>query len=257
MKRFTKFMLFMGAIVFGVTLLAAPHSGSHGTDILHYSVRKAMANDGVESNAVGNVQANRNEQGNADKQQLNVSVAGLTGDTIYQLLANGDTNLADGVSFTTDTNGSARLEYRKQNNGKGQGLGHGKTPLPAAFDPVSSVSQLDVFNATTQAVLTANMTMPDQLQYLIKRDISSNSVDASLRIHATTAQTQFNLTASGLAATNNYLLVVNGSVVQTETTDAEGGLKISSLPFSGSILTVNSLQLWDASSNVVLTTTLP
>jgi hypothetical protein len=257
MKKFTKIILVLGACASAITLLAKPTGGSHGTDILHYGVRVTMSNDGVESNAVGSVQAHQNKQGNADNQQLNLSVGGLTAGTTYELLANGDTNLSDGVSFTTDANGGASLQYRSQGNGHGQGLGHGKSPLPAAFNPVSSLTQLDVFNASTQAVLTADMTMPNQLQYLIKRDLSTNNVDASLRIHATTAQTQFDLMASGLNPTNNYLLVVNGSVVQTETTDSSGDLSITTLPVSGSILDVRSLQVWDASSNVVLTTSLP
>jgi hypothetical protein len=255
MKRLTKSALFLGVAACSASLLANAHAG--GTDILHYAVTKAMANGGVESNAVGSVQAHQNKQGHADNQQLNISVSGLTANGSYALLANGDTNLSDGVSFTTDTNGNATLQYRSQGNGHGQGLGHGKSQLPAALDPVSAITELDVFNTSTQAVLTADMTMPDQLQYLIKRNLSTSTVDASLRIHATTAQTQFDLKASGLTATNNYLLVVNGSVVETNAADSNGKLNINSLPVSGSILSVNSLQLLDASSNVVLTTTLP
>jgi hypothetical protein len=256
MKRFT-IILLIGAASGGVTLLAS----QQGTDILHYSVTKSMSNDGVESNAIGSVKAHQNEQGHADNQQLNIAVSGLTASTTYELLANADTNLADGVSFTTDSNGSASLQYRSMGNGKGHGhgagIGHGKSQLPQAFNPVSSVSQIDVMNSSTQAVLTADMTMPESLQYLIKRNLSTSTVDASLRIHATTSQTQFNLSASGLTATNNYLLVLNGAVAQTYAADTNGDLQITSLPYSGGILTLNSLALWDSSSNVVFTTQLP
>lgn len=251
MKRLT-IILLIGAAS-GVTLFAS----QQGTDILHYSATKAMSNDGVESNAVGSVKARQNQQGHANNQQLNISVSGLTVGTTYELLANGDTNLADGVSFTTGTNGSARLKYRSMGNGHGGGLGHGVNSLPPALNPVSHITELDVFNSSTQAVLTANMTMPDSLQYLIKRNLSTSNVDASLRIHATTSETQFKLSASDLSPTNNYLLVLNGSVAQTYTTDTNGNLQITSLPFSGGILTLNSLALWDASSNVVFTTQLP
>jgi hypothetical protein len=250
MKRLT-IILLIGAVSGGITLLA----NQQGTDILHYSVTKAMSNDGVESNAVGSVKAHQNEQGHADNQQLNISVSGLTGSTTYELLANGDTNLADGVSFTTGPSGGAKLKFRS--NGNGHGLGHGVQSLPAALNPVSHITELDVFNSSTQAVLTADMTMPDSLQYLIKRNLSTSTVDASLRIHATTGQTQFRLSASGLNATNNYLLVLNGAVAQTYAADTNGMLRITSLPFAGGILTLNSLALWDASSNVVFTTQLP
>ena len=252
MKRLT-IVLFIGAAAGSVTLLANPQ----GTDILHYSVTKAMSNDGVESNAVGSVKAHQNEQGHANNQQLNISLSGLTASTTYELVANGDTNPAAEVSFTTDASGSASLKYRSMGNGHGGGLGHGVNSLTGAFKPVSSVSQIDVMNLSTQAVLTADMTMPDSLQYLIKRNLSTSTVDASLRIHATTGQTQFRLLASGLNATNNYLLVLNGAVAQTYTADTNGDLQITSLPYSEGILTLNSLALWDSSSNVVLTTQLP
>ena len=252
MKRLA-IVLFIGAAAGSITLLA----NQQGTDILHYSVTKSMSNDGVESNAVGSVKAHQNEQGHADNQQLNISLSGLTASTTYELMANGDTNLAHGVSFTTDANGGASLKYRSMGNGHGGGLGHGVNSLTGAFKPVSKVSQIDVMNLSTQAVLTADMTMPDSLQYLIKRNLSTSTVDASLRIHATTGQTQFKLLASGLNATNNYLLVLNGAVAQTYMADTNGDLQITSLPYSGGILTLNSLALWDSSSNVVLTTQLP
>jgi hypothetical protein len=123
--------------------------------------------------------------------------------------------------------------------------------------PLSSLQELDVFNSSTQAVLTADLTMPDKLQYLIKRDVSSGGVSAALRIKATTSETQFRLLASGLAATNDYFLTVNGDIVQTNTADTNGKLNVTSLNSTLPILQVNSLQLWDASSNVVVGTTLP
>lgn len=258
MKRLTLMMLITASIG-SVAVLAKPKAGGggQGTDILHYAVTKTMSNGGVESNSTGSVQAHQNEQGHADNQQLNISVSGLTGGTTYELLVNGDTNLADGVSFTTDSNGAAALQYRRQGNGNGGGHGHGRTPLPPLFNPVSSVAQITVMNSSTQAVLSADMTNPNSLQYLIKRNLNTGNVDASLRIHATTGQTQFRLLASGLDATSNYLLVLNGNVAQTYAANSNGELQISSLPYSGGILSLNSLTLWDASSNVLFTTQLP
>lgn len=255
MKRLTKIMLFVGAVAFSVSLLADSKSGSSGTDILHYAVTKAMVNDGVESSAVGTVHAHQNQQGTADNQRLNISLSGLTASTAYELLAYGDTNLSDGIPFTTDTNGNALLEYRGQGNS--HGLGNGKSPLPGILNPVSFVDRLDVFNTSGQAVLTADMTTPDRLQYLIKRDLSTSTVGASLSIEATTGHTLFELKASGLNPTSNYLLVVNDVVVQTNTTDSNGNLDITSLAYSGGILNARALELWDASDNLVLATFLP
>jgi len=215
-----------------------------------------MTNDGVETNASGAVDASQNKQGGANNQTLAISVKGLTTNTTYSLFAAavGATNLTAVTNFTTDLNGNASLRY----SNKGNGHGHGnKSPLPDSLNPLSSIQELDVFNSSTQAVLTADLTMPNKLQYLIKRDISSNGVSAALRIKATTSQTQFRLLASGLVATNDYYLTVNGGIVQTNTADANGKLNVTSLNSTLPILQVNSLQLWDTSSNVVVGTTLP
>lgn len=227
-----------------------------GTDILHFQDRSTMANEGVETNATGSVNARQNEQGHANNQTLSIAVKGLTTNTTYSLFAGvvGATNLTAVTNFTTDASGNASLQYSSKGNGHGNG---NKSPLPAELNPVSSIQELDVFNSSTQAVLSADLTMPDQLQYLIKRKLTAGDVSAALRIKATTNETQFRLNASGLAATNDYYLVVNSGIVQTNTSDANGKLNITSLNSTLPILQVNALDLWDTSSNVVVGTTLP
>lgn len=254
MKYIKTSLVCASALATALTLQAAPG----GTDILHFQDRATMTNEGVETNASGSVNASQNQQGGANNQMLAISVKGLTTNTTYSLFAGvvGATNLTSVTNFTTDANGNASLQYSSKGNSHGQGKGN-KNSLPAALNPLSSIQELDVFNSSTQAVLSADLTMPDKLQYLIKRDISSGAVSAALRIKATTTQTQFRLTASGLAATNDYYLVVNGGIVQTNSSDANGKLNITSLNSTLPILQVNSLDLWDTSSNVVVGTTLP
>lgn len=250
----------VGALAASLTSQAAP--GGNGTDILHFQVRSTMSNEAVEPTASGSVDANQNKQGGANNQTLAISVKGLTTNTTYSLLVGvvGATNLTTVTNFTTDASGNASLQYSSKGNGHGGGNGHGKgnkSSLPDSLNPVSSIQELDVFNTSTQAVLSADLTMPDKLQYLIKRDISSGGVSAGLRIKATASQTQFRLTGSGLPATNDFYLVVNGGIVQTNASDANGKLNITSLNSTLPVLQVNSLQLWDTSSNVVVGTTLP
>jgi hypothetical protein len=245
------------AAVVAVSAIAVP-VGKHGTDILHFFVRKAMTNEGVESGALGSVDAKQNQQGHANNQRLQIKVSGLTTNASYQLFAvlDEDTNFVQVADFSTDSSGKAVLDYNQKNNGKG--LGKKKIALPAALDPLAEIRQLGVFNSSTQAVLTADLTAPDKLQYLIKRDLSTNNVNATLRIKATTQQTQFRLMASGLNATNDYLLVLNGEVAETNSTDDNGRLAISSLLQNpADILDLRSVALWDSVSNVVLTTELP
>jgi hypothetical protein len=253
------------AVVGGVavsTLVAAPKPGHHwGTDILHFFDRTAMVSDGVISNATGQVQANQNTQGHADNQRLDISVKNLGTNTTFQLLAlvNDDTNYTAVAEFTTDAKGRANISYRKVGSSNGHAnLGHGRAALPALLDPLSNVRELAVAQYTTQRVMVADLTTPDKLEYLIKRDLSTNDVSALLRIHSNLKQAQFQLQALGLSPTNDYWLVVNGAVVQTNTTDAKGRLNIKTVAETPEqILDLRTLGVWDTSSNVVLCTTLP
>jgi hypothetical protein len=262
MKRNIKLIALGCVSVAAITgLLAAPH-GNHGTDILHFFVTKTMTNEGVEPGATGRVEAAQNQQGHANNQRLNISAAGLVPGGVYELLARtgDDTNWVDVSQFTTDTNGAAGLQYRSHANSNGNG-----NNLPGALNPLSniralaigSISSISNLIFTTNLVLTADLTDPDKLQYLIKRDLSTADVTAALRIKATTSQTQFRLTAADLVAGTDYYLVLNGAVVQTNTADGKGRLTIPSAPTPANILDLHSVAVWDLSSNVVVSTTLP
>ena len=254
----------VAALTFSSVCVITAASKRHGTDILHFFVRKTMTNDGALTNATGRVQANQNQQGNANNQRLDIVLKNLDPAGTYQLLAvlDDDTNYTQVSEFQPDAQGNASLNYRKvgssKGKGKGKGLGKGKNALPAALDPISDIRQLAISLYSTQAVLHADLTAPDKLQYLVKRNLSTNDIDATLRIKATVNQTQFRLIAAGLNPTNDYLLALNGNVVQTESTDEKGALAIDSLLTNpGDILDLHSIGLWDSSSNVVLSTTLP
>jgi len=264
-KKFLRVGLPAAALVaISTFVIATPGSHRHGTDILHFSVRKSMINEGVIANASGRVEANQNTQGNANNQRLKITMQNLEAGGTYQLqaLVDDGTNYTQVAEFSSDSDGSAALDYRKvgssDGKGKGKGLGHGKSQLPAVLDPLSDIRELAISMNSTQMVLRADLTSPAKLQYLIKRDLSTATVDATLRIKATTSQTQFRLLADGLTATNDYLLVLNGGIVQTNSADANGQLRIDSpLAVPTEILDLHSVALWDSASNVVLSTTLP
>jgi len=155
-----------------------PHK--HGTDILHLSIRESLSNEGVVSNANGFVNLTENQQGNAHHQELDLLVKHLDANTTYQLVAlvNDDTDGTAVGSFDTDANGNAALRYR--DFGHGNGMGHGRLALPAALNPLSTVHGLSINNSSNQTVLSADLTSPNKLQYLIKRDLSTDTVEASL-----------------------------------------------------------------------------
>jgi len=237
-----------------------------GTSILHFFVRKAMVNDGVMTNAVGRVDAKRNQQGKADNQRLEIAVGQLEPSATYQLLAllGDDTNYTQIAPLTTDTNGNAVVRYMRVGSSKNPkaGVGRGKTALPDELNPISDIRALAVANSSTQAVLTADLTAPDKLQYLIKRwmdaDPAYTNVAASLQLSATTSAVRMKLRGYGLEPSQSYLLAVNGAVVDTAMAKTNGRLDFISLPVSPSdILLVRELAIWGSTSNNILSTRLP
>jgi hypothetical protein len=250
----------LAALAFSGVLAAS--GKKHGTDILHFSVRETMSNSGGLTNASGKVNASQNQQGKANNQRLDVVLKNLDPAGTYQLQALlGDaTNWTQVTEFQSDEEGNAALYYRQvgSSNGRGKGLGRGKHGLPAALDPISQIRELAISMNSTQMVLHADLTSPDKLQYLIKRDLSTDAIHATLRLKATLSQTQFRLTASGLNPTNEYLLALNGTVVQSENSNENGQLVIDALLNNpGDVLDLHSIQVWHGTNNVVLSTTLP
>lgn len=227
-----------------------------GTSILHFMLRVTMTGTGT-----GNVGAKRNQQGGADNQRLEITVANLAAATTYQLLASttDNTNLLAVGEFTTDSAGSAVLDYVKKNNGKGS---PGGDPLPAGLDPISKLRSLEISIGGTQTVLSADITAPDSLQYLIKRPMTNDALDAdaaaSLRIKSNSNADQLRIRASGLDASSTYFLAINGSIAEPLTSDAGGKLSVNTWPAgSPDVLDVTSLAILNSASNSVLVTTLP
>ena len=275
MKR--SFVSFTG-IAFGTALLlaglawAAPEAapGGKGTSILHFFVRKAMSNADV-TGATGRVDAKQNQQGNADNRQLDIVLKHLTPNTAYWLGAILKQDVAEAEegtepayrsvgTFTTDAKGGATLRYRKTGSSQGKALGRGKLPLPADLDPLYEVVELAVLTVASpeatpptlaETVLVADLTVPDKLQYLVKKAMTTNpAVDAdalgALRVKATVSQAQFRLAAVGLTPGASYVLALNGGMVQTNAADAKGRLMVKTeLATPSEVLTIEDVKLLD------------
>jgi hypothetical protein len=176
----------------------------------------------------------------------------------YELVAmyDNDTNVVDVSSFTPDSKGKAQFDFTSKGNGHGGGKK--SQSLPDNINPVSLIRELDVVNTNMQVVLSADLTDPDRLQYLIKRNLSNGDVRGSLMVQANQQQTHFRFSATGLAPNTDYWLAFNGEVVQTNTASSNGKLDIHTLtdtpPF---ILDVRTVELWDTSTNLVLEADIP
>jgi hypothetical protein len=243
---------------------------NHGTDIIHLSIQTQMENEGIVTNASGQARIDWHKQGNANHQALKVNVQGLDADTSYELgaLLNDDTNVTSAITFTTDADGNAAINLDDKghsNNGHGHGhayghnkKGHAKAQLPAELEPVGQIHELFVLDSTgTNVVLTADFSTASNFQYLVKRNISSNSVNAELWIKANPQKAQLRLLASGVAA-GDYTLMLNDIAAKTQTADEHGRVDIrSELANPADILSVSSASLIDAGTNVVVSTSLP
>lgn len=258
-------------IVLGLTgsvLMASkpttPQAG--GTSILHLLVRKTMANPGILPDASGKIALKQNKQGQSNLQQLDIIASHLETNAPYQLLAllGDDTNFTQVADISSDADGKIALRYRRVDtrNGNNGHLGHGKSGLLAALNPVSNLRGLAIQNVNTQAVLIADLTAPDKLEYLIKRPLNNDGFDAdaagSLRLKSNLNDTHFRLLASGLEPTNTYYLVLNGSINETNSTDADGRLTVTTaLVNPTDVLDLRTIAIWDSASNSVLSTHLP
>jgi hypothetical protein len=249
----------IGSITSTCLALATQTTALAGTDILHFFDHATFTNNGVVTNASGTVNARENTQGNADNETVSLSLKGLETNAPYtlQISTIDDTNLTSVSDFTTDSRGRANLSFR--NLAIGKKLDHGQSPLPASMDPVSHLRSFAVFDTNTLTVLlSADLTAPNHLEYLIKRDLSTNGITATLRIQANNQSARVRVSARGLAATNDYYLVLNDGIVVTNTTDIHGRLELGSVLITPlDVLDLRSVSVWDTGNNVVVSTTLP
>jgi len=248
MKMNTKLVAILGAAALAATTAAAKST----VETVHFSIHTALTDTGVEPGSSGNVSANEVSHGDKLNEVLTVSVAGLTANTSYSLTANttssGTVDLED---FTTDNNGKATLHLRA-----GSKVGKNVTALPDGF-LFTDVTELDVVNSGSVAVLTSAGTAPTSTVYSVKKSITGDTASGTLSINATKKGTKFNLTATGLTPNTDYNLFLNGNNVQTNTTDSKGRLKITSAPTPDNPTDLTAVEVQDTSGTTVLSTTVP
>jgi hypothetical protein len=234
---------------------AEPQKG--GTDILHLNLSQSITNDGVTSDVNGSVRLKFHQQGHSTVQSLELNVSSLDMTMTNLLLAStvDDPELKPVAVFEPDADGVAKIRYKSvvTGNGKVHSPGKGKTPLPAELSPLSHVRQLVVADGVvTQALATATLENPEHLSYLVKREMSTDTVPASLRIQANDQRGQFRLSASNLEALTEYKLMLNGGALQAGgseevvTTDEEGRLAIrltTENPLE--VLALETVVIWD------------
>ena len=231
-----------------------------GTDVFHYTATENLSPQAPED-ATGKVTLSRKEQGKAAHQTLDISVKQLDTSASYLLFGcfspqdpSEKTNWNYAGTLTTDAKGALKVSYRSQ----GQGQGKGAQSLPAALSPVNNLNALFITDLRTNAVLSANLTGPDKMQYLLKKDLSTGSVDALLRLKSTSQKGTFRLQATGLDPAHRYDLALNGTVVESADPDAKGRLSLDwALVNPLEVIGLRSITLSYWTTNIVLQSTLP
>ena len=247
MKLNTKLALVLGtAVLAATTAFAKPAQNT-----VHFSIHIALTDTGVEPGSSGNVSANEVKNGSKLNQNLVVTVSGLTPGANYTLNAVTSGGTVDLEDFTTDNNGKATLHFRT-----GKGNGKNTIALPDGFE-LASVTELDVAGGSGNVLTTAS-TNPKSIQYSVRKSMDSTvGATGTLQINANKQKTKFSLNAAGLNSGTPYQLVINGTPVQTFTTDSKGRLKIKHATTPANALDISTVEIWDSSNTAVLSTTLP
>lgn len=236
-----------------------------GTSIYHFMVSATMEDGAAEGDAQGSLEASIKRQGNADHEALDIEVSGLESNATYTIHAQllGQSNLTEVVSFDTDADGAASLHYVRKGSIKGHGGGSpGGDPLPNELKPLIDVLALEIVNASTQTVLSVDLTDPDKFQYLVKRGLDDDGVEdkaaACLRLKGHNNTEQLRIKATGLTADTEYWVTINDEIADSATTDSKGRLSVKGMP-SGAphILEIKSIAVVNSETNSVLSTELP
>lgn len=229
-----------------------------GTDILHYSTRNDLLTTSSESNLVGSIRMQQNEQGHSSKQTLQINASGLASNAPYRLIAvvEGNTNTIAVHEFVTDSKGRGRILFRSRGQGNG-----GKNPVPEEFSPLTNLRSLGIENSATQTVAYTWIADADKFQFTVKRNLTpddGSEAQGSVSLIANPNNVRLRLLAGGLTAGSDYHLALNSNIVSTATADANGRLELRDWPANApGVLDLRWLALLDGGSNSVLHTALP
>jgi len=256
MKMIMKSVLVIGVATLAATTLYANSSNRQGTEVVHFSARVAFTNDGVEPDASGNLQATEAMQGNADHESLSITLKGLTPGTLYSVnvITTSNSTPTDIDDFTTDGKGGAKLSFQNNGNGKKS------ISFPDGVLPLTGLAEVDIVNSNATPVLTATSDGATSLKYMVKKsmdDANSTGASGTVDLSASTKSAKFGLTAAGLTGGSDYILVVDGNTVQTNTASSKGTLKINLSPSPSDVLSAGNITLEDSTFTPILTTTVP
>jgi hypothetical protein len=264
--KFTGLIALAGLAIAGNTTPAGAQGNGlpNGTDVVHFLYRTAM-DPQEDAIATGRVETRFQQQGSSTIQALDVFLSNLEPQGTYHLFAWTDVEDQFEPLYVTNVTANARGlgSLRFLNRGESnKPLGRGRLALPDGLNPVSSIGQLIVTDSSTQAVLTASFDANGKLQYLVKKHMENEGLDedadAVLRVKVNTQSCQTRLVAVNLDPSTDYLLAVDGWPCKQLTTTSTGKL-VDTQMFGNpmQMLDVDTIEIWNTSSNAVLSFVMP
>lgn len=259
MKMIIKSAVVAGVGMLAVTTMLAKGHGSQPVHTVKFTSKTTFtnANAGVDTSATGTATLSSSINGNTDKESISVSLKGLSTNSPYSLFATTSlgSNL-DVVDFTAGKNGSAKLSV------KNTGTKKNPATLPGGLE-VFNITELDVVNESDTngavTVLTADTTAPQSFTFSDRLTATgTNGETGTLAITAATKKgAKLSLTASGLNASTDYLIALNGTATTNSfTSDSNGNLKVST-PITANVLDLTEVDLTDTSANIIIAFPLP
>jgi len=251
------------ALGLAVAVMLSPHAAVAAPLTVNFTSESVMLNTGVAEfgmpDASGKIDVSIDTQGDTSNQHLEITLAKLSPDTVYGLVAFvGDETNATGITnFTTSAKGTFEITYGENGNTTE------KHPLPNVLNPLCNVIELDIVAGgtnSTNAVLRAVLANPDQGQYLVDGPMENPGIlpaaAGTLLLGANAQTTRFELQASHLTPNTDYHLVVNDTIGPAELSDKSGKLKLTALPAgSPEVLDIQSVALADnTGTNAILIT---
>lgn len=253
--------MFIGlALATAVMLTNFQAAAAPKVTILHFNFKTTMTSVGGsfgDTDPTGKIDATLTRRGDVSNQRLMITLANLEPNTTYEMVAflGEDTNSTSVAEFTTDKKGKSKVLYVK--NGQ-RATPRGRQPLPNALDPLCNIREINVLNTNAETVLHAVLTNPDKGPYMVSgrmNNVGFNPASVGdFRIMANTRSTKFRMTASGLTPNTDFLLLINGNILQTNTAGSKGKLTLTALPAgSPNVLDIHTVALTDVTgTNVVL-----
>ena len=254
MKMIIKSVLVAGVAGLAVTTMLGKGGGGGGQAVhtIRFVYKVVFTNTGADANipnATGSAKASESINNGKDQESLNISFKGLEASSPYSLLGTTTTSgSTDAADFTTDKNGNAKVSLSTKSGKKGFPIG--------SLAPLHQVTELDVVDASSNIVLTADTTTPQTFTFKDKLSATGpNGETGTISVSASDKSAKLNVKASGLTASDSLSLTLTGGTLtssnNTFTASSSGTVNINAT-ISENVLDLTEVDLDDTTAGTTV-----